>query len=60
MHMFLGVLSRLLSGDELDGCEVVGLSGTSGGAMCAQSRLQVLVMRNCTRSEIVAGQLIAV
>jgi NTE family protein len=30
-----GVLSRLLSGDELDGCEVVGLSGTSGGAMCA-------------------------
>lgn len=30
-----GVLSRLLSGGELDGCEVVGLSGTSGGAMCA-------------------------
>jgi NTE family protein len=30
-----GVLSRLLSGDEFGGCEVVGLSGTSGGAVCA-------------------------
>ncbi len=30
-----GVLARLLDGDELDGCEVVGLSGTSGGAICA-------------------------
>jgi NTE family protein len=30
-----GVLARLFDGDELDGCEVVGLSGTSGGAICA-------------------------
>jgi NTE family protein len=30
-----GVLARLFDGDELDGCEVVGLSGTSGGAVCA-------------------------
>jgi NTE family protein len=30
-----GVLGRLFDGDELDGCEVVGLSGTSGGAICA-------------------------
>jgi hypothetical protein len=29
-----GVLARLFDGDELDGCEVVGLSGTSGGAVC--------------------------
>ena len=30
-----GVLSRLLNGDELDEYEIVGLSGTSGGAVCA-------------------------
>jgi NTE family protein len=30
-----GVLSRLLSADELDDYRVVGLSGTSGGAVCA-------------------------
>ena len=30
-----GVLARLLDGDELDDHEVVGLSGTSGGAVCA-------------------------
>jgi NTE family protein len=30
-----GVLKRLLGGDELDGYQVVGLSGTSGGAVCA-------------------------
>lgn len=30
-----GVLARLFDGDELDGCEVVGISGTSGGAICA-------------------------
>jgi NTE family protein len=30
-----GVLARLFDGDELDGCEVVALSGTSGGAVCA-------------------------
>jgi NTE family protein len=30
-----GVLSRLLGGDELDRYRVVGLSGTSGGAVCA-------------------------
>ena len=30
-----GVLSRLLDGDELDEYEIVGLSGTSGGAVCA-------------------------
>ncbi len=29
-----GVLARLFD-DDLDGCEVVGLSGTSGGAICA-------------------------
>jgi NTE family protein len=30
-----GVLARLFDSEELDGCEVVGLSGTSGGAVCA-------------------------
>src|SRR3712207_4223085 len=30
-----GVLKRLLGASELDGYEVVGLSGTSGGAVCA-------------------------
>jgi NTE family protein len=30
-----GVLSRLFDGDELDDYRVVGLSGTSGGAVCA-------------------------
>lgn len=30
-----GVLSRWLGGDELDDHEIVGLSGTSGGAVCA-------------------------
>ncbi|HJY45102.1 MAG TPA: patatin-like phospholipase family protein, partial [Propionibacteriaceae bacterium] len=30
-----GVLKRLLGADELAGVEVVGLSGTSGGAVCA-------------------------
>jgi NTE family protein len=30
-----GVLGRLLTADELDGHRVVGLSGTSGGAVCA-------------------------
>jgi len=30
-----GVLSRLLSAEELDEYRVVGLSGTSGGAVCA-------------------------
>ncbi|HYZ52640.1 MAG TPA: patatin-like phospholipase family protein [Streptosporangiaceae bacterium] len=30
-----GVLKRLLGADELTGYEVVGLSGTSGGAVCA-------------------------
>ena len=30
-----GVLARLLDGDELDDHEVVALSGTSGGAVCA-------------------------
>jgi NTE family protein len=30
-----GVLKRLLGADELNGYEVVGLSGTSGGAVCA-------------------------
>jgi NTE family protein len=30
-----GVLSRLFDGPELDGYDVVGLSGTSGGAACA-------------------------
>jgi NTE family protein len=30
-----GVLGRLLTADELDGYQVVGLSGTSGGAVCA-------------------------
>ena len=30
-----GVLSRLLDDDELDEYEIVGLSGTSGGAVCA-------------------------
>ena len=30
-----GVLKRLLGADELGGYEVVGLSGTSGGAVCA-------------------------
>ena len=30
-----GVLSRLFDGDELDEYEIVGLSGTSGGAVCA-------------------------
>jgi NTE family protein len=30
-----GVLGRLLGADELDGYEIVGLSGTSGGAVCA-------------------------
>src|SRR3954470_3383795 len=30
-----GVLSRLFDGDELDDYEIVGLSGTSGGAVCA-------------------------
>jgi len=30
-----GVLKRLLGADELTGYEVAGLSGTSGGAVCA-------------------------
>src|SRR4029450_12075015 len=30
-----GVLGRLLGADELDRYEIVGLSGTSGGAVCA-------------------------
>ncbi|HET8789464.1 MAG TPA: patatin-like phospholipase family protein, partial [Actinomycetes bacterium] len=30
-----GVLKRLLGAKELAGVEVVGLSGTSGGAVCA-------------------------
>ena len=30
-----GVLTRLFGSDEIDGYEVVGLSGTSGGAVCA-------------------------
>ena len=30
-----GVLKRLLGADELDGYQVAGLSGTSGGAVCA-------------------------
>jgi NTE family protein len=30
-----GVLKRLLGAEELDGVDVVGLSGTSGGAVCA-------------------------
>lgn len=30
-----GVLRRLLGADELTGYEVAGLSGTSGGAVCA-------------------------
>src|SRR5215207_6769699 len=30
-----GVLKRLLGAEELTGYEVVGLSGTSGGAVCA-------------------------
>src|SRR3712207_4418678 len=30
-----GVLKRLLCAEELKGHEVVGLSGTSGGAVCA-------------------------
>ena len=30
-----GVLSRLFDGPELDGYRVVGISGTSGGAVCA-------------------------
>ena len=30
-----GVLRRLLGADELSGYQVVGLSGTSGGAVCA-------------------------
>jgi len=30
-----GVLSRLFDADELDEYEIVGLSGTSGGAVCA-------------------------
>jgi NTE family protein len=30
-----GVLTRLLGAEELAGVEVVGLSGTSGGAVCA-------------------------
>jgi NTE family protein len=32
---FAGVLKRLLGAEELAGYEVVGLSGTSGGAVCA-------------------------
>jgi predicted acylesterase/phospholipase RssA len=30
-----GVLKRLLGADELAGYQVAGLSGTSGGAVCA-------------------------
>ena len=30
-----GALKRLLGAEELKGHEVVGLSGTSGGAVCA-------------------------
>ena len=30
-----GVLSRLFAGDDLDRYRIVGLSGTSGGAVCA-------------------------
>ena len=30
-----GVLKRLLGAEELAGVEIVGLSGTSGGAVCA-------------------------
>jgi NTE family protein len=30
-----GVLKRLLGADELTGYQVAGLSGTSGGAVCA-------------------------
>jgi NTE family protein len=38
-----GVLGRLLTADELDGYQVVGLSGTSGGAVCAVLAWSALV-----------------
>jgi len=38
-----GVLSRLLGADELDDHRVVGLSGTSGGAVCALLAWSALV-----------------
>jgi NTE family protein len=38
-----GVLGRLLTADELDGYRVVGLSGTSGGAVCAVLAWSALV-----------------
>jgi NTE family protein len=38
-----GVLGRLLTADELAGCPVVGLSGTSGGAVCAALAWSALV-----------------
>src|SRR3954453_4587951 len=41
-----GVLGRLLSADELDGYRIVGLSGTSGGAVCALLGGSALVHRN--------------
>ncbi|MGY1641937.1 patatin-like phospholipase family protein [Geodermatophilus sp. SYSU D00703] len=38
-----GVLGRLLTADELDDSRVVGLSGTSGGAVCAALAWSALV-----------------
>ena len=49
-----GVLRRLLGADELTGYEVVGLSGTSGGAVCALLAWYALLDADPAR----AGQLL--
>jgi NTE family protein len=49
-----GVLKRLLGADELSGYEVVGLSGTSGGAVCALLAWYALLDEDRAR----AGQLL--
>jgi hypothetical protein len=45
-----GVLGRLLRAQELAGYEVVGLSGTSGGAVCA-----LLTWHRLLRGEVESG-----
>ena len=50
-----GVLERLLGAEELAGYEVVGLSGTSGGAVCALLAWSALLDGDPRRPPAAAG-----
>ncbi|QCU79194.1 patatin [Citricoccus sp. SGAir0253] len=51
-----GALSRFLREDVLDGHRVVGLSGTSGGAICAALAWSALLRRRPTEAEELLGR----